>query len=192
MMNKFIIVVCCCILVYSTDCFSDTVNKNKVSTRAKHVYGRSSDFSNFLYLGISFIKDINPTDTTYYIKFKLYAPDSEFCDDICFNKAKSISFLAKNGNIIDLKMNAINALTESSKQFEDPFKSVQIDNYSTSITLKITKEKLIELGAHPFYKLILPYYNNTSKVNNKLVFIRPTVFTRRIFIQKKINDILEN
>lgn len=192
MMNKFIIVVCCCILVHSTDCFSDTVNKNKVSTRAKHVYGRSSDFSNFLYLGISFIKDINPTDTAYYIKFKLYAPDSEFRDDICFNKAKSISFLAKNGNIVDLKMKGINTYTESSEQVEDPFKPSKINNYSTSVTLKIAKEKLIELGSQPFNKLMLPYYNKTSKVNNELVFIRPTVFTRRIFIQKKIKDILEN
>ncbi len=144
-MKSIIIVVLCYFLMHSADCFSLTIdnNKNVISTRAKHVYGRSSDFDEFLYLGISFKKAIYPTDTAFYINLKLYAPDSEYRTDICFNKAKSISFLAKNGNIIDLKMNAINALTESSKQFEDPFKPVQIDNYSTSITLKITKEKLI-------------------------------------------------
>jgi hypothetical protein len=174
-----------------SSCFSQLLENNKKEFKSdtRVVYGYSNDI-NALDLGITFGKVINSVDTTYYIKFQLYAPNSDFRQDILINKTSTITFLSKSGKAVDLKLTDVISFTENVKQIDNPYSSVK-SHYSTILILNVTKERLIEIGSEPFYKLILPYFNASSKVENKAIFVKPTLFTRRIFIQKSVNYILD-
>jgi hypothetical protein len=79
---------------------------------------------------------------------------------------------------------------ENENQMDDPISTVKT-YHSTILILNVTKDKLIEIGAEPFYNIILPYYNSSSEVENKAIFVKPTLFIRRSFIQKNIKYILD-
>jgi hypothetical protein len=91
---------------------------------------------------------------------------------------------------VDLKLTNVISSTEKEKQVVDQY-STDIAYSSTILILRITKEKLIEIGSEPFYNLILPYYNSSSKVENKAIFAWPTLLTRRNFNQKSVKYILD-
>lgn len=174
-----------------SSCFPQLSGNNKKEYKSKTnvVKGYSNDY-NELNIGITFGKIINVIDTTYYIKFQLYAPTSEFQKDIQIYKTSSITFLSKSGRTVELKLTNVISSTEKEKQIVDQY-STDISYYSTILILFVTKEKLIEIGSEPFYNLILPYYHSSSKVENKAIFAWPTLFTRRNFNQKSVKYILD-
>jgi len=190
-MKKMIILFGCIYFMNLSSCFPQILEKNKKEYKSKTsvVKGYSNDY-NQLDIGITFGKIINLIDTTYYIKFQLYAPTSEFQSDIQIYKTSSITLLSKSGRTVELKLTNVISSTEKEKQVVDPF-SADISYHSTILILYVTKEKLIEISSEPFYNLILPYYNSSSKVENKAIFAWPTLLTRRNFNQKSIKYILD-
>jgi len=191
-MKKVIFILTCIFLINSINCFSQSVEKNKkkFKTKTKYVYGYSDDFDE-LYLGIAFGKVISLADTAFYVEIHLSAPDTEFRTDIHINKASAITFLSKSGKTVDLKLTDVNSSSKYDKQIDYPIiKPNTTKSYSTTLILDVTKEKLIEIGSEPFHNLILPYFNSSTKVNSKAVFVKPTLFIRRSFIQKNVNYIL--
>jgi len=63
--------------------------------------------------------------------------------------------------------------------------------HNTILVLKVTKDKLVEIGSEPFYNLILPYYKSSSEVENRAIFVKPTLLIPRSFTQKNIKYILD-
>ena len=192
-MKIVIFVIAWIFLITSINCFtqSDEKIKKEFKSKTRYVYGYSSDFNETFYLGITFEKVLNSVDTSYYIKFDLSSTISEYLTDICLNKANSITFLAKSGRSVDLKLADVSSLINSDKQTDDPFTPVKVSYYYTTLKFEVTKKVLIKISSDPFYRIILPYFICSSKVYNKLEFICPTLFTRRTFIQKNINYILD-
>jgi hypothetical protein len=192
-MKKVIFILDCIFLINSINCFSQSVEKNikEFKSKTNYVYGYSNDFNGALSMGITFGKVISSIETTYYIKFHINAPTSEYRTDICLNRASAITFLAKSGRFVDLKLTDVSSLVKSDKQFNDPFKPIKVYYNSTVLILEVTKEELIKISSDPFYEILLPYFNCSTKVYNKVVFSKPALFTRRIFTQKNINYILD-
>lgn len=190
-MKKLIFILGYIFVINLSSCFSQSSENNQKEFKSdtRIVYGYSDDFY-ALDLGITFGKIINSVDTTYYIKFQLYAPNSEFRQDIQINKNSAITFLSKSGKRIDLKLTNVISLTDKVKRVDNPYSSVK-SYYSTILILYVTKEKLIEIGYEPFYHLILPYYNSTTIAENKAIFVKPALFTRRNFTQKSVQYILD-
>jgi hypothetical protein len=190
-MKKVFILFGCIYFMNLSSCFPQLLENNKKEYRSKTsvVKGYSNDY-NELDIGITFGKIINLIDTTYYIKFQIYAPTSDFRKDIQIYKTSSITFLSKSGRTVDLKLTNVISSTEKEKQVVDQY-STDIAYSSTILILDITKEKFIEIGSEPFYNLILPYYNSSSKVENKAIFAWPTLLTRRNFNQKSVKYILD-
>ena len=174
-------------------CFSQLLenSKKEYESVTRFVYGYSNDF-NELDLGITFGKVINSFDTIYYIKFQLCAPIPELREDIQIKKSNAITFLSKSGKKTDLKLtNVISFIDkEEEKKMGDQVSAVKT-YYSTILILNVTKDKLVEICSEPFYNIIIPYYNSTSKVENSAIFVKPTLFIRRNFIQKSIKYILD-
>ena len=191
-MKKMIFTFGCIFVINISSCFSQLLENSKKEYKSvtRFVYGYSNDF-NDLELGITFGKILNSVDTVYYIKFKLCAPTSEFRKDIQIKRTSAITFLSKSGKKIDLKLIDVISFAEkeNEKQMDDPVSTVK-SYHSTILVIHVTKDKLIEIGAEPFYNLILPYYNSSSKVENRAIFVKPTLFVPRSFVQKNINYIL--
>ena len=190
-MKKVIFLLGCSLLINLTDCFSQSVkkNKNEFKSKTSTVFGYSNEFSE-LYLGITFGKVINAEDTTYYIKFNLSAPTSESEREIYLNKAGAINFLSKNGKLVDIKLTDAIISTENEKKLDDPHNPVKVYFISMTMILNVTKENLIEIGSEPFYNIILPYYLISSNVEDKAIF-KPTLFTNRNFTQKDVKYIID-
>jgi len=174
-----------------SSCFSQLLeNNNKVFKSAtRYVFGYSNDF-NELHLGITFGKVINSVDTTFYIKFQLYAPNSEFRKDIQIRKTSAITFLSKSGKTVDLKLTNVISLSEKENEKQVPLPTTQT-YHSTILILNVTKENFIEIGSEPFYNLIFPYYNSSTKVENRAIFVKPPLFIPRTFTQKNVTYILD-
>jgi hypothetical protein len=191
-MKKVIFILVCIFLINLSNCFSQLVSKNKkkIESKTSVVYGYSNEFKD-LYLGITFGKVKNTSDTTYYIKFQLSAPTSEFQGYIYILKSRAITFLSKSGKIVDLNLTDVISKIENNEYYDGPFNKITINDYSTIFILNVTKEKLIEISSEPFYNLILPYYNCSTKVENKAIFKMPTLFTRKTFTQKSVKYILD-
>lgn len=189
-MKKLIFIVASLWVMNVGSCFAQFPEnyQKEFESRTRAVYGYSDDF-NELTMAITFGKKINAVNTTYYIKFQLYAPNSELRQDIQINKKSSITFLSKSGKTVDLPLTDIISSTENKQQTDEPF-SVKSD-YSTILMVNVTKEQLIEIGSEPFYHLILPYYNTTYQLEKKAFFTSPTLFIRRTFTQKYIKYILD-
>jgi hypothetical protein len=172
-------------------CFSQLSENNKKEYKSKtsFVKGYSNDH-NELNLGITFGKSIHLNDTSYYIKFQLYAPASEFREDMQIFKTSSITFLSKNGRTVELKLNDVISSTATEKQIVDQY-ATDILSSSTILIVPVTKEKLIDIGSEPFYKLILPYYNGSLKVENEAIFDWPALLNSRKFTQKSVKYILD-
>lgn len=192
-MKKVIFILVCVFHINSINCFSQSIEKNKkeFESKTKYVYGYSNDFNEAISMGISFVKVLSSIKATYYIKFHFNESTSEYRTDICLNKASAITFLSESGRFVDLKLNDVRSILKSDKRSDDPFTPIKVFRYSTILILEVTREELIRIGSEPFYKIILPYFDCSSKVNNKVVFGTPALFTRRIFIQKNINYILD-
>jgi hypothetical protein len=176
-----------------SSCFSQLLisDKKEYNSVMRYVYGYSNDF-NELDLGIAFGKVVNSGDTTYYIKLQLCAPKSDFRDDILLKRSSTITFLSKNGKSIDLKLSDVISSTKkvNTNQMDYPLATVNTF-FTTNLILYVTKNQLIEIGSEPFYNLIIPYFNNSTKVENKAEFTKPTLFVRRSFIQAQIKYILD-
>ena len=192
-MKRVIFMLGCIYLINSINCLSQSIEKNKKEYKSKtnYVNGYSNDSNDPISMGITFVKVISSIKVTYYIKFNVNAPASEYRTDICLNRASAITFLAKSGRFVDLKLTDVSSFIKSDKQLNDPFTPIKVYHHSTILILEVTKEELIKIGSDPFYKIILPYFDCSSKVNNKVVFSNTALFTRRIFIQKNINYILD-
>lgn len=192
-MKKLIFTLGCIFLMNISSCFSQLLENSKSEYKSvtRFVYGYSNDF-NDLVLGITFGKVLNSVDTVYYIKFILSAPNSELRKDIQIKRTSAITFLSKSGKKIDLKLTDVISFEEkeNEKQRDDPVSTV-ISYHSTIFVIYVTKDKLIEIGAEPFYNLILPYYDGSSKVENRAIFVKPTLFVPRSFVQKNIKYILD-
>lgn len=194
-MKKTIFILVCVFLINLTNCFSQLVanNKNEFKSKTSVVFGYSNDF-NELYLGITFGKVINKVDTTYNIKFHLYAPTSEFQNDIQIKRTSAITFLSKSGEKIDLKLTDVIFFTEKDDEKQmvghGPISIVKTQ-YSAILVLNVTKDMFIKIGSEPFYNLMLPYYNSLSKGESRAIFVRPTLFIPRSFTQKSIKNILD-
>jgi hypothetical protein len=193
-MKKVIFTLCCIFLINSINCFSQSIekNKNEFKSETGYVNGYSERSSDVFRMGITFGKVLSLIDTNYYIEFDLEIPGSEYRTDICLNKAKSLTFLTRNGRSVDLKMTDVSSSIKSDKQTVDPFTPIEVNYHSTTLILEVTKEELMIIGSEPFYRLLLPYFNCSSKAYNEVRFVKPTLFTRRVFIQKNINYILDN
>ncbi len=191
-MKKLIFISVCLFLMNLCNCFSQLAeNNNKVfESETKFVYGYSNDFIE-LDLGVTFGKVISIIDTSYYIKFLLHAPNSEFRKDIQINKTHSITFLSKNGKKVELNLSDLVALAKFDVDTYNEFLFSNRDSYySTDLVLNVSKDKLIEIGSEPFYRIIFPYYNSTYKVEDKAIFVRPMLPTPRTFTQKSVKYIL--
>jgi hypothetical protein len=190
-MKKLILIFGCVYLLNLNYCYSQEWENGKrvYYSKTRVVHGYSKDF-NGLDIGITFKKVINLKDTAYYVKFQLYAPATDFRNDIQIKKSGSITFLSKSGKAIDLKLTNVVSSTDSDKQIVDPYSTVDA-HFSTILIVEVTKEKLIDIGSEPFYHLILPYYNSSTEVENKAIFAWPTLLTKRIFIQRNVKYILE-
>jgi hypothetical protein len=191
-MKKMIFTISCIFLMNASSCFSQLSenSKKEYKSATRFVYGYSNDF-NELVLGITFGKILSSADTVYYIKFQLSAPASEFRNDIEIKKMSAITFLSKSGKRIDLNLTDVIPSTEkvNEEQNDDPVSTVKSYHYTT-LVLYVTKDKLIEICAEPFYNLIIPYYNSSSQVEDRAIFVKPTLFVPRSFTQKSIMYIL--
>lgn len=190
-MKKLIFTIGCIFVMNLSSCFSQLLeNNNKVFKSAtRYVFGNSKDFTE-LYLGITFGKVINLVDTSFFIKFQLHAPNSEFRNNIQIKKTSAITFLSKRGKAVNLKLTDVISLTEKESEKQIPLPTTQT-THSTILILNVTKENFIEIGSEPFYNLIIPFYNISTKVENSAIFEKPTLFTPRTFTQKNIKDILD-
>ena len=192
-MKKMIFILGFFFVMNIGSCFSQLLENNKKEYKSvtRFVYGYSNDFSG-LNLGITFRKVVNSLDTTYYIKFQLSAPTSDFRNDMQIKKTSAITFLSKSGKKIDLKLTNVNFYTEEEnvKEMDAPLSTVKT-YHNTILVLNVTKDKLIEIGSEPFYNLILPYYNSASNVENSVIFVKPTMLVPRSFTQKNIKYILD-
>ena len=165
-MKKLIFIFGILLVMSAGHCFSQLPDnyQKEYESYTRVVSGYSDDF-NELDLGITFGKQINPVNTTYYIKFQIYAPNTDFRQDIQINKTSAITFLSKSGKRVDLKLSNVISSTENKQQTDNPF-SVKSD-YSTILIVPVTKDQLLEIGSEPFYHLLLPYYNTTYQVEKK-------------------------
>jgi len=192
-MKKLIFIFSYIFLMNINSCFSQLLenSKKEYESVTRFVCGYSNDF-NELDLGITFGKVINSFDTIYYIKFQLCAPIPELREDIQIKKSNAITFLSKSGKKTDLKLTNVISFTdkEEEKKMGDQVSAVKT-YYSTILILNVTKDKLVEICSEPFYNIIIPYYNSTSKIENSAIFVKPTLFIRRSFIQKSIKYILD-
>lgn len=175
----------------SSGCYSQVTENNnrEFKSETKFVFGYLNNVT-VLDLGITFGKVIDPDDTTYYVKFQLYAPNSELRQDIQINRTSSITFLFKSGKRVDLELTDVISYTENEKQTDNPYSSVK-STYSTVFILNVTKEQLFKIGSEPFYQLILPYSNRSSEIENQAIFEWPSLFTRRTFTRKCVRYILD-
>jgi hypothetical protein len=191
-MKKATFIIGCILLLNSINCFSQTDEKKQkeITTKTKHVLGYSDDFQSPLEMGIAVRKVLTSTDTTYYLKLKLSTSSSEYRTDICFDRASSITFLAKSGNSVDIKLTKVSSSINSDDLINDPLSSINVDKHSTTLIIEVTKEELIKIGADPFYKISLPYFNCSTKVYKNVVFSNPSLFVSRTFIQKHIYQII--
>lgn len=192
-MKKVIILIGCFMVINSITCFSqfDSKDKKVIKSSINTVYGYLNNNRDIYYLTIGFEKVINFIDTSYYMILGLSSPSSDYNTDICFNKANSIKILAKNGNFVDIQMTDINSFIETEKLTNYHY-GANVLNHNTVLRLEVTKEELIKISLEPFYRILLPYFNCSTREYNHLKFEQPTLFTRRIFIQKIINSILNN
>ena len=192
-MKKMIFTFGCIFVMNISSCFSQLLENSKKEYKSvtRFVLGYSNDF-NELDLGITFGKVINSFDTIYYVKFQLSAPSSEFRKDMQIKKASAITFLSKSGKKIDLKLTDVNFYTDevNVKQMDAPVSTVKT-YHNTILVLKVTKYKLVEIGSEPFYHLILPYYKSSSEVENRAIFVKPTLLIPRSFTQKNLKYILD-
>lgn len=191
-MKKAIILIGCFMFINSITCFSlsDSKDKKVIKSNIYTVYGYLNN-RDIYYLTIGFEKVINFMDTRYYMVLGLSSPSSEYSTDICFNKADSIKILAENGNFVDIKMTDMDSFIETEKLTNYP-RGANVLNHYIVLRLEVTKEDLIKISLEPFYRIIFPYFNCSTREYNYLKFEQPTLFTRRIFIQKIINSILNN
>jgi len=189
-MKKLIFIVVSLLVMNVGSCFSQFPEnyQKEFESRTRAVYGYSDDF-NELTMAITFGKKINAVNTAYYIKFQLYAPNSELRQDIQIKKTSVLTFLSKSGKTVDLPLTDVISSTANKQETDNPF-SVKSD-YSTILMVNVTKEQLIEIGSEPFYHLILPYYNTTWQLEKKAFFTSPTLFIRKTFTQKYIKYILD-
>nr|WP_319401652.1 hypothetical protein [uncultured Carboxylicivirga sp.] len=190
-MKKVIFLISCFILTNSVYCLSQATNKNtKVfTTKPKTVSGYLNDYSDTYYLNISFEKNICQTDTIYYLILELKSPKSGFNKEICFYKEDSIKFLAKNGKSTSIKMIDMNGIIKSDISNNNQFDE-KVVRYNTILKLQVIKAELMEIGSEPFHRLLLPYFNRSTKEHSDFTFVKPSIFTKRDFIQHLINSII--
>ena len=179
-MKQVILILFCSFLFNSHDCFSQ-----KSETKIKYVYGYSYDL-NGVTMGITFEKIAKFVTTPYYIRFRIDIPSKEY-RNIYLPKNGTLTFLSKSGNTIDLKLGDVGSLIK-----RDP----QTDHYTTTLTIPVTREELVEIGSEPFYRITLPYIENSSKKDrlilkkDQLIFTRPALLIRRNFTQTDVKYIL--
>ncbi len=188
-MKRIVIILICSFLIQSYNCFS------QIETKSKQVYGYSSDV-NGVTMGISFGK----IDTTYYIRCHITIPGKEY-RKIYLSTKSTLSFITKSGKTIDLNLASKSSSAEQEGQINDRklfFKEdkytkhdniYEDNNYFTVLTIPVTKEQLLKIGSEPFYRVKLPYFENSSN-EGELLFVKPAISISRDFIQKDIKYLL--
>jgi len=157
-----------------------------IETKQKIVIGNSKQFRS-LDLGISFQKTIQSNDTVYYIKFYLTTSPIEDNCNIFIGKNNKITFSSKTGRsvILTLHKDIRTDVLNTEESFVVP------KHYYTAIFyLKVTKDELLAIGSEKFYTLTLEYNDAKAKEINIATFYSPRFFTRRSFIQKDIQKLL--
>ncbi len=181
-MKQILIILICSFLIQSLDCFSQSNE-----TKLRHIYGYSNDF-NDVTLSLVFGRISGTEDINYYVRIQIDLSKTEDAK-MFFPKGSTLSFLTKSGKTIELNMDDVS----SNMKLENRLSNSQISDIKQPLikvkTIPVTKEQLVEIGAEPFYKIIIPYYVNSSK-SDKLIFSRPALLTGRDFTTEDVRRIL--
>ncbi len=177
-MKRILIILICSFLIQSLDCYSQSIE-----TKLRHIYGYSNDYNDVTLSLISGSEDMD-----YYMRIQINLSKTENAK-MYFPQGSTLSFLTKSGKTVELNMDDVN-LTLVCNKFTADSRISDTDNPLIKIkTIPVTKEKLEEIGAEPFYKITIPYYVNSSK-SDKLIFTRPALLTGRDFTEKDVRRIL--
>ncbi len=173
-MKQAILFLFCCFLFNSQVCYS------QIESKTKSVCGYSNTL-NEVTMGITFGKISNPVDTTYYIRFRVAIPAKQY-KKIYISSQSSLTFLTRSGKNIDLKIAGVKSTIESDHQIKEKHIGFTQDDFSTVLTIPVTRKQLAEIGSEPFYKIKLPYFEKPSK-KDELIFPKPALLVDRDFTQ---------
>lgn len=189
---KNILIILFVIFVFLFDCNSQIINnKEKVfKTDQKFILGYSKQFQSLTF-GISFQKNINLNDTTYYIEFLLTTSNSDDQQFIYLDKNNTLTFTSKTGKSIILLIDEKIKFEENNVHQNEQTPISPSYYYSAKFYLKITKEQLLQIGSEPFYQLMLTYNDAQAKTMKIAKFYSPKFYIRRSFTQRDIKDLLD-